>query len=216
MKLSIVSPPAALPLTADEARARIQTLSSVSDDSVVEALIGAATASLDGPNGFLQRAIITQTWDLTLDAFDHWRSADEGIEIPLPPSQSVDSITYIDSDVEVALSSGDYRISPGSPSRIYPVLGGSWPTSAVLGGSVTIRFTAGYGYDGSSVPENIKIAIALKAGHIRSLLDKDLYLSHEQIGQLSRSFTLGGGAGAAITAAIESLVGHLRVATVPR
>jgi hypothetical protein len=61
MVLIPVTPPDPI-VTAADAKARVPALSAV-DDGVVDALLMAMTAALDGPDGYLQRAIGVQTWD---------------------------------------------------------------------------------------------------------------------------------------------------------
>lgn len=210
MHLSLVEGPATEPLTADEARTRVATLAGLSDE-VVEAFISAARASLDGPSGYLQRAIITQTWDMTLSEFP----ANGHIEIPLPPLQAIDSVSYVDSaGAASVMDEADYQLILGSPSLLVPAYNITWPTLGDVHNAVVVRFTAGYGYDGSSVPENIKIAIALRAGTMASTMTRDPTISQEQIGAMSWSYSFGTGMNVVADAQINALIGHLRVMTV--
>jgi uncharacterized phiE125 gp8 family phage protein len=211
MALILITPPDSEPLTADQARARSRSLAG-KGDPVVVALLAAARASIELEIG---RSLLTQTWQVTADAFDPtWCAnlANRGLLLPMPPLQSVDSVKYFDRDGdEQTLDAASYSLIPGTPARLVLAPGKSWPRTMNVPGAVRVTFTAGYSDDGDDVPENIRCAIALQAGYLASLLDKDLYVSHEQVGQLSRSFRVDGGAGTAITAAAQALLKDLKV-----
>ena len=89
MRLVLVTPPAVEPLTTDEVRARQNIGSNVSDE-VLQAYITAARQRIDGADGWLGRALNTQTWQAKFNTFPSDR-----IYLPLPPLQSVD-ISYLD------------------------------------------------------------------------------------------------------------------------
>lgn len=233
MALTLVSAPAVEPLTAAEAKARLNIGDEVSDP-VVSALITAARLMFDGSSAAYGRALITQTWDLTLDRFDcypgrpletgfhpgvldsYWsqyRSSNRGIVIPLSPLQSVTSIKYLDTDsAEQTLDPSNYLVQKGEPSRIVLSTTGSWPSTAAVPNAVTVRFVAGYGDAGADVPETARMAIALQVSHLRSLAQRNLFVNHEEIpGVRSVGYTVGGGAGQAIGDAAKALMEGLRV-----
>lgn len=99
-----------------------------------------------------RRALVTQTWDLFLDAFPAWE-----IGIPKPPLQSVTSITYVDTDgVTQTLAADQYQVDIKSePARIVPAFGVVWPVTRWQPNAVTVRFVCGYGV-AASVPAGIK------------------------------------------------------------
>lgn len=236
MPLNLVTAPAVEPLTVAEARARLNIGAEVSD-AVMEALITASRQMLDGAGGWLGRACITQTWDLVLDRFPDadpyllekgfyprdYAGRDsrsrycesQGIVIPLPPLQSVTSITYLDTDAATqTFDSSNYVVQKAEPSRIILANGAAWPSALWSRGSVTIRFVAGYGDKGSDVDERIRSAIALQVSYLRSLTRGDLFLSRQETpGVLSRSWTVSPNAGAAISDAAMALLNNLRVWT---
>src|SRR5262245_4977660 len=65
-----------------------------SEDALLLTMLAAARRSLEGREGTLGRALLTQTWDWTLDA---WPSCPEPLAVPLAPLQSVTSIKLRDS-----------------------------------------------------------------------------------------------------------------------
>jgi hypothetical protein len=240
MTLQLVSAPAVEPLTVAEARARLNIGSELTD-AVLSALISAGRQMIDGVDGLLGRALVTQTWDLVLDHFSgmnrpletgFYGSSDHGgygsryddihrmhrhrhgIVIPLPPLQSVTSVNYIDTDgVNQTVDPATYLVQKGTPSHIVLANGATWPSvNITVPGSVTIRFIAGYGDKGTDVPEPIRTAIALQASHLRSLTQQNLFLSRESVpGIIDRNWTMGGGAETAINGAVQALLTTYRV-----
>jgi uncharacterized phiE125 gp8 family phage protein len=172
----------------------------------MESFIKAARQTIDGRDGWLGRALNTQTWKLLLSGFPC-----EPIRIPLPPLISVESVKYYDlaGDLQT-VDPGDYRILAGARPEITPT--GSWPSAACRADAVEILFTAGYGPAGSDVPEPIRSAIALMVSHLRSMSARNLFISQDSVeGVGSKSYVVGGNAGQAIDAAVASLLSTYRV-----
>lgn len=111
-----------------------------------------------------RRALVTQTWDLFLDAFPGWE-----LGVPKPPLQSVSSISYVDTNgTAQTLASDQYLVDiKGEPGRITPAYGLTWPSTRAQNNAVTVRFVAGYGAAGA-VPDGIKNWMLLR---IRQLYD---------------------------------------------
>lgn len=235
MSLNLVTGPDVEPLTAAEAKARLNIGDEISDD-VMDALISASRNMIDGRDGWLGRALNTQTWDLMIDRFDAWwntpvekgfypyadwaiaesrtlRGHRHGIAIPLPPLQSVTSIKYLDTDgVQQTLDPATYIVHDGVPAHIVLATGAAWPSTSLLPGSVVVRFIAGYGDKGSDVPEDIRMYITLQVSHFRSLTQQNLFLSRETLpGVMDRGWTMGGGAETALNGAMQSLLASYRV-----
>jgi uncharacterized phiE125 gp8 family phage protein len=99
-----------------------------------------------------KRALVTQTWDLYLDRFPAWEQY-----IPLPKTQSVASVKYIDTNgAEQTLAADQYLVDTKSePGRIAPAFGLIWPVTRWQTNAVTIRFTCGYG-GAADVSDGIK------------------------------------------------------------
>jgi len=178
-----IVPPPVEPLTLDEVKAHLR-VDHTDDDSLIQLYITAARTYVDGPEGFLGRAVVTQTWELVLDAFP-----DVEIKIPLPPLQTVDSIKYDDpAGNEQAVSTANYYVDNVSePGWVVPVSGISWPTPLDAINSVRVRFTAGYPPTNDSpadlranVPFDLKAAMLL---HIGSMYD----LREDIVGGIGRA-----------------------------
>ncbi|MEM6847594.1 MAG: head-tail connector protein, partial [Pseudomonadota bacterium] len=115
MALILTSGPAVLPLTLAEAKDHLRVAHS-DEDTLITRLIETATQHVDGLDGILGRACITQTWTLTLDAFP------SVIILPLPPCQSVAAITYIDTNgASQTLAVSRYQVTGiGGEGRVHP------------------------------------------------------------------------------------------------
>lgn len=102
-----------------------------------------------------KRALITQTWDYCLP---RWPDGD-CIELPFGNLQSVESITYKDTDGTInTLPAGDYIIEPNGEliGGIVLVYGSSWPSAALYPANpITIRFACGWA-SALVVPKRIK------------------------------------------------------------
>ena len=161
MSLKIQTAPAIEPVTLNEAKVnlRIDTSPATAhpDDSLITSHIKTSRRWCEG---FQNRAYITQTWDLYLDAFPN----KDSIEIPLPPLQSVTYLKYKDSAGDLQTwDSSNYIVDINSePGRIVLAYGKSWPMTYDEIQAVQIRFVAGYGDSAIDVPEEIKTAIYLK------------------------------------------------------
>lgn len=167
MGLILITPPTIEPVTIVEAKAHLRVISS-DDDTLISALIAAARMNVEG---WLGRALIGQTWDLYLDEFP--TDTFKGIEIPLPPLISIDSVKYDDtSGVEQTMNPSSYYVDVASqPGWLVPTgSGASWPTTIDAINSVRIRFTAGYVTNDSppvgSVPQDIKSGLLLVLGSL--------------------------------------------------
>lgn len=139
MSLNLVTPAAIEPVNLAQAKIAANITGSA-DDGLLQVLISAARQQAET---ITHRALVTSTFDLKLDAFP---GSDDVIEIPLPPLQSVTSITYLDGDgASQTMDSDDYVVDISSePGRVYLAYGASWPSTQNRRDAVTIRFVAGY------------------------------------------------------------------------
>jgi uncharacterized phiE125 gp8 family phage protein len=134
----------------------------------------------------LDRALVTRTTDLYLDAFP----CEPAYEIRLPPIQSVTSITYTDTaGVAQVLDPAAYTVDAISrPARIVPAYGYSWPTTRAIPNAVKVRFVEGYGA-AALVPACVKHWMAL---HVKAAWDnRDKYQAGAPITKLPNEFVDG-------------------------
>lgn len=175
MGLRLITPPAEEPVSLDEAKAHLR-ITGNAEDTILALYIAAARQWIDGRDGWLGRAILTQTWELVLDEFP----ASE-IRLPFGPVQQVSSVKYDDAGgIEQTIDPGDYTLdATSSLPWILPAI--SWPATLDAINSVRVQFVAGYP-SAADVPAPIRAAILL--------LVKDLYGTAGS--QLVRSETVEG------------------------
>jgi uncharacterized phiE125 gp8 family phage protein len=164
-----VTGPANLPVTLTEAKAHLDVEHS-EHDTLITLLLQAATDYVDGPRGFLGRALVDQTWDYYADAFPTDCDPNLYLRIPLPPLIEVVGVFYTDSDGdEQTADAADYTVDLAN-NRIAPVPSGSWPTAGTYLNAVRVRFRAGYLTTDSppadDVPAAIKAGILLTVGNL--------------------------------------------------
>lgn len=154
---SLITPPAAFPITLQEAK-KACSVTHADDDAYIAALLDGATAYCDGLTGYLNRAIISQTWRRTQAGFTNARL--------IPPAvQSVSSVVYLDeNDAEQTLSASEYRlISDGRQADIE--FTGTMPVISARSDAVRIEFVAGYGDNPGDVPAGIRSALMHMVRH---------------------------------------------------
>jgi uncharacterized phiE125 gp8 family phage protein len=161
--LRLVTAPAQEPVTLAEAKERLR-ITGDSFDADLAALLRAARQDLDGNTGWLGRALITQTWELVLSSFP---TAGWPIEVPLPPLQSVVSVSYIDvAGATKVVAPADYRVlNRGTAAALLEAVD-DWATDVDLErlDPIIVRFVAGYGDTPVDVPEPIRAWIIAMAG----------------------------------------------------
>jgi uncharacterized phiE125 gp8 family phage protein len=164
MGLQLVTPPQQDVLSAADLAAHLR-ISNAAEDALLEIYARAARQHVDGRAGILGRALVTQTWDWTLDALPCDPCA--VLHAPLPPLQDVTSIKYIDdAGVEQTWPSAKYIVDRASGiGRIGCAYGESWPVARRQINAATVRLVVGYGDDPDDVPEPIGQALRLLAGH---------------------------------------------------
>lgn len=145
------------PVTTDEVKAQCRVTGSA-DDWLIAGMVKAVRQSLEGRDGWLGLALVTQTWDYKLNEFPAG-----SIDLPLPPLASVISVAYRDEDgAPQTFSSGSYTVTgvglPGG-GAIALAEGESWPATDGTAECVTVRFVAGLAQ--ADVPEAIKLGIKL-------------------------------------------------------
>lgn len=155
--LRLIVAPTEEPVSVPEAKAHLRLEHSL-DDLYVAGLIRAARQHVEDVSW---RALITQTWELALDAFPCWRS--RAIHLPKGHVQSVTSVKYDDENgVEQTMAPADWELDGIAPARLALTRNASWPSNAASGdiGSVRIRYVAGYGLR-PEVPQALKQCVLL-------------------------------------------------------
>jgi len=152
MPLQLITPPAIEPVTLEEAKTHLK-VDTTDDDTLITALIAAARARAEWHTG---RAFLTQSWVLWLDGWPERNC----VEIPLPPSQAITSLTtYAMDDTATVLDANLYQVDTSSqPARIALKSPAIVVATRALN-AVAIAFDAGYGDNANDVPQPIRTAI---------------------------------------------------------
>ena len=160
-------PPAELPVSLAEAKAHLR-VDYTDEDTLISAMIGAATAHLDGWSGILGRALVTQTWLAVFEDFPTGRL----LRLPIGNVQSATVSYRDDSNSSQTLNASHYYPITDSFGPALVLDGGkTWPsTYDYRPDAVSVTMVCGYGA-ASAVPEAIKAAIKLIVG--------DLYMNRE-------------------------------------
>lgn len=152
------APPSATPVSVAEAKAQCRVDHS-DDDTLIEAMIAAATSELDGWSGALGRCLVTQTWSQAFDGFGAM------LRLPLPAAE-VSGITYVDANgTTQTLAADQYALQRDAlGSFVEPAYNVTWPSVRDQSASVTVTFTAGS--SAAEVPAAIKAAILLRVADL--------------------------------------------------
>ena len=164
MALTIVTEPTIEPLDLDELKdhLRLSETSDGSEDTVLRPFLTTARRYGELTQG---RAYLEQTWKLTLEDFP----SNGVLTIPRPPLMSVTHIKYYGTGgTATTMTAGRYyQDTDSEPGRVVLGYGESWPSATLRPGSgVEVQFVAGYGSAATSVPEEMRQAIKLVAGHM--------------------------------------------------
>lgn len=184
----LVTGPTEEPITTAEAKAHLRQ-TEADEDALIDDLILQAR---EWTESAIERALVTQTWDLFLDAFP-----DGDLRVPLPPLQSVTSVKYTDVDaVTTTFAASNYYVDTVmEPGRIVLSSGISWPSVALRpANAVEVRFIAGYG---------LAVDVPQRAKGLMHMLIEHWYVNRGSVitGTISKK----------IEHAVESLKWQLRV-----
>jgi uncharacterized phiE125 gp8 family phage protein len=154
--------PAVEPVSLAEAKAHAKVDIS-DDDAYIASLI---SMSREYVESILDVSMITQTLEARYDTFPLWE-----LILPRPPMapQTV-TVIYRDeagNNQTITSATPSFQTDPyATPGRIYPLYSGVWPAVRGDENSVTVRWTAGYGASGSSVPAVLRQLILLQVAHL--------------------------------------------------
>lgn len=157
MTVVVVEPPAPfVDLATAKAHLRVDH---GDDDTLIEAYIAAACAHIDGPAGWLRRAIGEQTLEARFDSFRNGRC--DVIRLPNPPIVDVVAVKYLAADgAEQTLDPEAYELTGGNELR--PAYGTSWPTAQSYADAVRVTYDAGY----ATPPAPVVAAVLLMVGDL--------------------------------------------------
>lgn len=181
MALKLITAAITQPVTLAEAKLHCK-VDGTDEDSLVTALVTAATDLAEQKTG---RAIMAQTWELTLDAFP------AAFELTRVPVQAITSIKYFDTNgVQQTLDSNLYSLDAANDNGfayVVPAYNTDWPATRDQINAVVVRYTAGYA-DAASVPEGIKQWIKLMVSTMYENRETEAYSSRAVSTTVQMSF----------------------------
>lgn len=150
----------ALPVAALKAYLRMGTgfepVADATEDAALAGFLRAAIATVEARTG---KVLLTRVFRLRLE---DWRDP-AGQALPLAPALSVQSVEMTDRGGTVTpVPPAAWRLVPDSQRPILAPTGASLP-AVPMGGSVTVRFEAGFGTSWDSVPGDLAQAVLMLA-----------------------------------------------------
>lgn len=154
MRVAVITPPEPLITVANaKAQARYED---TDRDQEFAAWIAAAQATIDGPSGWLGRAIGLQTLEASVGRFDL------GIRLPCPPIVEVVSVKYDDEKgVEQTLDPLRYRLDRSGTLQC--ALNGTWPAVSGQCDAIRVQYRAGYEEPPAPLLQAVRIMVNLMA-----------------------------------------------------
>lgn len=157
-----VTPPAVEPVTLAQAKVQCR-IDTDAENEYIQTLITVARQYVEDT---LDVTLCTTVWEARYDLFPIW-----AIVLPRSPMAAGNvTVTHRYGDGtygSMTSDAGHFQVDTNViPGRIYPLWARSWPATRGDENSVTVRFTAGYGADGTNVPAVAKHLILLLTAHL--------------------------------------------------
>lgn len=170
MALKLITPPTTYPVTLAEAKLHCR-VDVADDDALITALITAATEMAETKTG---RAIMSQTWELTLDSFP------DAFELTRTPVQSITSVRYFDTaGVQQTMLNTLYSLDTADEfgyAYVVPAYNGTWPDTRDQINAVSVQYVAGY-VNAGLVPQGIKQWVLLTIATMYENRETEAYSS---------------------------------------
>ena len=156
MRIDVVTPAAAEPVSLDEAKAHLR-ITQDSDNLLIAGQVSAAREHIERVIGY---PIVTTVLRATLDA---WPAT---ITLPRCPVSAVAQVEYTDTaGAAQVLPDSDYTVDlSGGGARIRPAYGKTWPAARCEPAAIRVTYTAGR--DVADVPPSLKAALLLIVGDL--------------------------------------------------
>ncbi len=160
MRVVVATAPAAV-ITTAEAKQHLR-VDGDEENALIDAYVAAATAHIDGPAGWLGRALGRQTLTAYFDSFECG-----GLCLPYPPVLTLTSVKYLDAaGVEQTIAGSIYELMG---DNLVTKVDQVWPRPRWRREAVRVTYVAGY----LELPKPIRAAILLMTG--------DLYGNRETV-----------------------------------
>lgn len=185
MTVVVIDPPAHLVVSVEAAKVHLR-VDHDDDDDYIEGLIQVATATIDGPSGWLGRCLVEQTLE--------WRGPGFGPRdgcLPYPPVSQIVSIKYDGPDgVERTVEPSTYRVvGSASAPELSLASGLFWPSMRCDVEAVRVRYKAGWPIvtEGEGDEEAITWTGPAPIRHAILLMVSELYENREAASDAPRT-----------------------------
>lgn len=154
MRVFVITPPD--PLDLDEVKAHLR-VEGDDEDRLIQAYVAAATAHIDGPDGWLGRAIGIQILEARCDIL----TCGDCIRLPFSPVIELVSVSFLDATgVEQMADLDEFELM--GRDLVASGDGWAWQGGSTRREAIRIRYRAGY----ETVPAPIKAAVLLMVGDL--------------------------------------------------
>ena len=183
-RIQVVTPPTTEPLTLSEVKNHLR-IDGNYDDALLNSCITSARMFFESQ---CEISIASQELLLALDSFD------DIVYLPRGPVQSVEDISYADSENNQQVMDDWIEDLVSNPTRITPAFGQSWPDTAEVVNAVQVSYTAGYTTP-SMVPKLLKSGMLFYVAHLyenrSAVTDSDLKEVPMAVESIIHQYTLG-------------------------
>lgn len=151
--LRLVEAPLSEPLDLAEVKNHLR-VTITNDDALISALMVAARERVES---YLSRALITQTWLMTIDQWpiilDRFPRSDV-MDLPFAPLQAVDSVTYVAvTQTTQTWSPSLYTVDTQTePGRLMPAYQQVFPPILYVPNAIQVQYASGYATAFTSTP----------------------------------------------------------------
>jgi uncharacterized phiE125 gp8 family phage protein len=154
----LLTGPAVEPVTLAEAKLFMR-VEHADDDDVIAALVAGSRIHVEAQT---RRALITQSWRLTRDA---WPASGRFFVLPVPLVALVAARVYTSATATQALDLSVFTVDKASAPAMLAFAAGALPVPGRAAAGVEVDITAGYGAAPGNVPEPLRQAIRLLTAH---------------------------------------------------
>ena len=154
-RIQVVTPPTTEPLTLSEVKSHLR-IDGNYDDALLNSCITSARMFFESQ---CEISIASQEILLALDSFD------DIVYLPRGPVQSVEDISYSDTQNNTQTLADWIEDLVSNPARITPAFNQSWPSTAEVVNAVQVSYTTGYS-TAELVPKLLKSGMLFYVAHL--------------------------------------------------
>ena len=154
----LLSGPSVEPVTLTEAKQFLR-VEHDDDDGLIAALIAGSRIHVEAQT---RRALISQTWRLTRDA---WPESGRLFVLPVPLVSLVAARIYIDNTTTQSVDVAAFTLDKAASPALLAFAAGALPSPGRRAAGVEIDIAVGYGAAPENVPEALRQAIRLLVAH---------------------------------------------------